>query len=271
MKKLHYLLILGLFTTLSSYAQPTIVNHDHKLTYYCPPCNLQCDEKVFEKPGQCDFCKMELVQQTKEERAIQMKNRKKKIAFYLQDGVEILDFAGPMEVFDYAGFEIFTVSKNKKPIKSQGILKIIPDYSIDNAPEAEIMAFFGGNAQNAWKEKSVINWITSRIDKTEYFFSVCTGAFILGKSGILEGQTATTYHLSIQSLQEMLPNTKVLADVRYVDNGKVITTAGISAGIDGALHLVEKLQGSGEATRVAKLMEYDKWHSGEGLIVNQDK
>ena len=68
-----------------------------------------------------------------------------KIAFYLQSGVEILDFAGPLEVFSYAGFEIFTVSKTTEPILSQGVLKIIPDYSIDNAPKADILAFFGGN------------------------------------------------------------------------------------------------------------------------------
>lgn len=189
------------------------------------------------------------------------------VCFYLQDGVEVLDFAGPMEVFSYAGFRIFTVSRKKDPITTQGILKIMPEYSIEDAPPADILAFFGGNASAAAGDAGLISWIDGRRAATSYFFSVCTGAFILGKAGILDGMSATTFHSSIEALRTALPRTKVLAGVRFVDNGHVITTAGISAGIDGALHLVSRLKGEEVAKEVAAYMEYDKWVPNQGLVV----
>ena len=238
------------------------------LAYYCPPCNNHCDDETFEAAGKCDHCGMELTAMTAEQRTKQMEQRKT-IAFYLQNGVEVLDFAGPMEVFSYAGYEVFTVSKTKDPILSQGILKIVPDYDISDAPQADIVAFFGGNSSVASGDPEVIKWVKSQ-KKAEYHFSVCTGAFVLAESGILDGKTVTTFHDAIEGLREGYPNTKVLDNVRFVDNGTVITTAGISAGIDGALHLVAKLKGLPEARMVAYYMEYDKWHPGEGLILSEN-
>jgi transcriptional regulator GlxA family with amidase domain len=191
------------------------------------------------------------------------------ICFYLQDGVEVLDFAGPMEVFSYAGFKIFTVSKKKEPLLSQGILRVIPEYCIDDAPPSDILAFFGGDSGVAAEDPAVIAWVQSRKAETKYYFSVCTGAFFLGRAGILDGLTATTFHSSIDRLRAAFPSTKVLADVRFVDNGKVITTAGISAGIDGALHLVAKLKGEEVARQVAVEIEYDKWVPGQGLVLGE--
>jgi transcriptional regulator GlxA family with amidase domain len=197
-----------------------------------------------------------------------MNQKKYKVAFYLQDGVEVLDFAGPMEVFSYAQFEVFTVSKTKDPITSQRILKILPDYSINDAPKADIIAFFGGNAGNAYKDTQVIDWLKKQ-PVPDFYFSVCTGAFILGKADLLNNLTVTTFHASIENLQKAVPSAKVLSNVRFVDNGKVITTAGISAGIDGALHLVSKIKGEEAAKEVARYMEYDKWVPGKGLIVEK--
>jgi|ERR1044072_8253746 transcriptional regulator GlxA family with amidase domain len=238
-----------------------------KTAYYCSPCNNACDTVAFESAGRCPHCGMELLKQTNEEHMNTITKRLK-IAFYLQDGVEVLDFAGPMEVFNYANFEIFTVSKTKGPITSQGVLKILPDYTLDNAPVADILAFFGGNAGNAVNDPDVISWV-NRQSNVMHYFSVCTGAFILGKAGILDGQTVTTFHESIENLRQAVPQAKVLSNVRFVDNGKVITTAGISAGIDGALHLVAKLRGDETARRVAAYMEYDKWVPSAGLIVTK--
>ena len=116
-------------------------------------------------------------------------------------------------------------------------------------------------------DSGLMAWIKGRKATTSYFFSVCTGAFIIGRAGLLDSLTATTFHSSIGFLREALPNTKVLSDVRFVDNGKVITTAGISAGIDGALHLVARLKGEEVAKEVAAYMEYDKWVPGQGLVV----
>jgi putative intracellular protease/amidase len=193
----------------------------------------------------------------------------KTIAFYLQDGVEILDFAGPMEVFTYAGYKVFTVSKTKEPIKAQRILKVLADYTIADAPKADILAFFGGNAGAAYKDKEVIEWIKSQTD-VDYHFSVCTGAFMLAEAGILDNKVATTFHESLDNLQAEYPKVDVRKEVRFVDNGKEITTAGISAGIDGALHLVAKLQGLSAAKRTAYYMEYDNWVPGDGLILSDD-
>jgi transcriptional regulator GlxA family with amidase domain len=249
----------------------TINSQSHKEhNFVCPPCDAICDEKIFEKEGKCDVCNMDLI--TKEKRDSDMKKamkNKKKIAFYLQPGVEVLDFAGPMEVFSYAGYEVFTVSKTKEPILSQGILKIVPDYSIEDAPESNILAFFGGNAHNAYDDVEVMKWVKNRAN-VDLYFSVCTGALVLAKAGILDGKTATTFHYALNGLEKNYPKVKVRRDVRFVDNGTVITTAGVSAGIDGALHLVAKLQGLEKAKEVAFYMEYDKWKPGEGLILSKD-
>ena len=182
----------------------------------------------------------------------------------------MLDFAGPMEVFNTAGFNVFTVSKSYKPIKSQGVLFITADYALQDAPPADILVVFGGTTKPSTDDPAVMEWINARKPKTQYFMSVCTGAFILGKAGILDNLTATTYHLAIDDLQKACPKTKVLPNTRFVDNGNVITTAGISAGIDGALHLVEKLRGRPYATGVAATIEYDKWVPENGLVIEKN-
>lgn len=227
--------------------------------YVCPPCGGDCDDDVYTEPGVCTHCNMVLIR----------KDLSKTIAFYLQDRVEVLDFAGPMEVFSYAGYEVFTVSKDKQPIKSQGILTVIPDYSIEDAPKADILAFFGGNSSSVVNDKKIINWIKAQ-DEIQYHFSVCTGAFMLAEAGILDGYTATTFHGVLDELEKNYPKIDVKREARFVDNGRIITTAGISAGIDGALHLVAKLQGLNAAKRTAYYMEYDNWTPGDGLILSED-
>lgn len=248
----YFLVVLSVL----SFAQKADTN-----PFVCPPCSSDCDKLTFNKAGKCPHCGMELIQKSK------LPEKTMTICFYLQDGVEVLDFAGPMEVFSYAGAKIFTVSKTKRPIKSQGILKVTPDYDITDAPSFDILAVFGGNAGNASEDPEVIAWIKARKPTTQYYFSVCTGAFILGKAGLLDNLTVTTFHESIDRLQKAVPTAKVLSNTRFVDNGAIITTAGISAGIDGALHLVEKLAGKESAKRVATYMEYDKWVPQQGLIM----
>jgi transcriptional regulator GlxA family with amidase domain len=189
------------------------------------------------------------------------------ICFYLQDGVEALDFAGPLEAFAVAGFPIFTVSKTEEPIRSQGVLKIVPEYSIANAPKADIIVVFGGSSWNAYNDPDVVAWIRSRADEVSYFLSVCSGAFILAKAGLLDGLRVTTFHKRIEELRVACPNATVVANVRFVDNGRIITTAGVSAGIDGALHLIGKLKGDKVLREVVTYMEYDKWNPNDGLIM----
>lgn len=189
------------------------------------------------------------------------------ICFYLQDGVEALDFAGPLEAFAIAGFKIFTVSKTTDPITSQGVLKIMPEFSIANAPFADIIAFFGGNSWNAYNDPDVIAWVQSRAVEGANFLSVCSGAFVLGKAGLLDGLSVTTFHRRIEELQLACPRAKVLPKVRFVDNGRIITTAGVSAGIDGALHLIGRLKGDKVVQEVVAYMEYDSWSPHNGLIL----
>jgi transcriptional regulator GlxA family with amidase domain len=191
-----------------------------------------------------------------------------RIGFYLQQGVEILDFAGPMEVFAMAGFEVITISKTTDPIVSQGILKIIPDYSIDYSPNLDMLVFFGGNSSNAYQDSEVISWVRSQRD-VPIHFSVCSGAFILAEAGILDSKSATTFHSRLDQLEVNYPYVKVERNVRFVDNGTVVTSAGVSAGIDAALHLVTVLKGFELAKKVANYMEYDKWNPEEGLILNK--
>jgi transcriptional regulator GlxA family with amidase domain len=192
--------------------------------------------------------------------------KKLKILFYLQNNVEILDFAGPMEVFTDAGFDVKTVSLNPGPIITQDVLKVTTDYTIANAPKADIVCFFGGQIGYATLEPRLVNWIKI-YENPKYYFSVCTGAFYLGKAGLLDNLTVTTFHTAIEDLQQKVPKAKVLQNVRFVDNGRVITTAGISAGIDGALHLVSKILGVEAAKDVAKVMEYDRWVPENGLVM----
>ncbi len=192
------------------------------------------------------------------------------VCFYLQDGVEVLDFAGPMEAFCIAGFKVFTVSKTGGPILSQGILKIQPDFSMADAPEADILAFFGGNTPVAYNDPEVVEWVIQRESRARYLLSVCSGAFILAKAGLLDGLTATTFYRRIEELRQAHPRVTVRSNVRFVDNGRVITTAGVSAGIDGALHLITKLSGDAAARAVVEYMEYDRWTPNQGLIITAD-
>ncbi len=261
-------ILIPVFTLLLSGNIQATSNLHADAIYVCPPCGQKCDSLEFKQDGVCKHCNMKLILKNEMDK-LQTGANKKRIAFYLHDGVEILDFAGPLEVFKVAGHEVIIVSKTTEPIVSQGTLKIVPDYDIENVPSVDVIAFFGGNVRLDIINNGVSKWIQSLNDVDNYF-SVCTGVFFLGEAGILKNKTATTFHSSLDYLEQNYKDTKVLREARYVDNGKVITTAGISAGIDGALHLVAKWQGFNKAREVAFVMEYDKWVPGEGMILSED-
>jgi transcriptional regulator GlxA family with amidase domain len=194
----------------------------------------------------------------------------KNVAIFLYEGVELLDFAGPGEVFAASkNFNVYTVSVDGKPVVSQGFLHIQPDYSLDRAPNPDIIILPGGNTRPSVSNNEVIEWIRKN-SSTQLLMSVCTGAFLLAKAGLLEGKKATTWHGAIDRFRQFAPATEVMENTRFVDNGNIITTAGVSAGIDGALHVLEKIHGKEEALRVARYMEYDKWVPENGLVVNRD-
>jgi putative intracellular protease/amidase len=188
-----------------------------------------------------------------------------KVAIFLYEGVELLDFAGPGEVFAATpGFDVYTVSADGKEVLSQHFVTIKPQYSIDNAPPPDIFIFPGGNSIPSSKHPKVINWIKERVAAGTMCISVCSGANIVAQTGLLDGLNVTTWYGNIPHLKATLPNSNVLENTRFVDNGNIITTAGVSAGIDGALHVVSRIKGLEVAKATAHYMEYDKWKPEDG-------
>ena len=241
--------------------------------YYCTPCNASCDSISHDNPGTCEHCGMKLVAVNAAEiEKIQAlyAEAELNVAIFIHQGVELLDFAGPGEVFASSpGFNVYTVAASEEPIISQGFVKITPEYSFGDCPKPDIIVLPGGATNIPMADPAVISWIEQAVPETLLSMSVCTGAGLLSKAGLLDGKTVTTFHNYIDALQEMTPKAKVVRDTRFVDNGSIITTAGVSAGIDGALHVVARLRGAEAARRTAEYMEYDKWKPEEGLIVKR--
>jgi transcriptional regulator GlxA family with amidase domain len=190
------------------------------------------------------------------------------VAIVIYEGVEVLDFAGPAEVFAAASgygangrekaFNCYTVSKKRASLVSQGFIDVTPDYSIADCPKPDIIVLPGGSSQRVVDDKEWMAWVKSAGGDAEQILTVCTGAFIAGGAGFLDGADVTTWYNAVPSLAEKFPNARVQPGRRYIDNGKLITTAGVSAGIDGSLHLVARLLGRYVADRTAEYMEY-KW------------
>ncbi|MCG3118256.1 MAG: hypothetical protein ALAOOOJD_00419 [bacterium] len=197
--------------------------------------------------------------------------RQRNVAIFVHEGVELLDFGGPGEVFaSTPGFNVYTVAPSADALTSQRFLKVMPAYTIYNCPKPDIIVLPGGATSIPAANADVINWVRESAAHTEIILSVCTGALLLSKAGLLDGKQATTWYGFIDRLQEATPKAKILRNTRFVDNGQIITTAGISAGIDGALRVVTKLLGTEAARATAKYMEYDKWDPSAGLIIDNE-
>jgi len=205
---------------------------------------------------------------------LSQENKKMNVAIFIYDNVEILDFAGPSEVFASTWVEndhpinVYTVAAKDKPILSQGFITITPQYTIKNCPKPDIIVLPGGGVLKSVENEEVIQWVEKCSESADILLSVCTGARLLSKAGLLDNKEATTWYGAIESLREMTPKAIIHENTRFVDNGQIITTAGVSAGIDGALHVVRRMFGEDAALRVAKYMEYDKWNPEDGLIVS---
>lgn len=179
------------------------------------------------------------------------------VAILLFDGVQIIDYTGPYEVFGQAAYQVFTVAAGPGPVTTTMGMQVMPAYTLDSAPPAEVVVIPGGSVDAAVNDPRIQAWIRARAATATHVLTVCNGAFILAKTGLLDGLTATTFYDLIPQLREEAPRVRVVADQRFVDNGKIITTAGLSSGIDGSLHVVERLRGKGRAQQVALNMEYD--------------
>jgi transcriptional regulator GlxA family with amidase domain len=192
------------------------------------------------------------------------------IGILIFDDVEVLDFCGPFEVFSVAArlveedtgkapFTVFTLAERAdgQPVRCVGGLLVQPHYSLDNHPPLDLLIVPGGwGTRREVDNARLIDWIRAQAAQTQLTTSVCTGAFLLARAGLLEGHSVTTHWASIERLRASLPSATVLENTRYVDEGAIVTSAGISAGIDMALHLVGRLQGEEVARQTARNMEY---------------
>ncbi|ONG98427.1 DJ-1/PfpI family protein [Bacillus cereus] len=187
------------------------------------------------------------------------------VGIFLFNDVEVLDFAGPFEVFSITKvheekpFTVYTVSQHGEMITARNGLKVKPDYSIKDLPPVDILIIPGGKGarENEVKNDIIINWVRQQMKEVKLMTSVCTGALLLAKAGLLEGLKATTHWASIQTFKKDFPNVEVMENVKFVDEGHIITSAGISAGINMSFHIVKNLLGVEVAEDTAKSMEYD--------------
>ncbi|NBB73959.1 MAG: DJ-1/PfpI family protein [Bacteroidetes bacterium] len=183
------------------------------------------------------------------------------VQILLFDAVELLDFAGPFEVFSVAGregaFAVQTVAEAAAPLRSRGGLTVTPDATLAEAPQADVLVVPGGQgARTAMHRAPVLDWVRDGAETATVVLSVCTGAFILARAGLLDGCTVTTHRDGLDRLETLAPGAEVVRDRRFVDNGAIVTAAGIAAGIDAALHVVARLCGTDHAAATARHMEY---------------
>jgi len=162
--------------------------------------------------------------------------KKRNTAILIFDDVEVLDFAGPFEAFsvtnelsDYSLLNVYTVAREKAPVTARNGLSVNPDYSINEVPQPDILIVPGGSGTRPiLQQQDILTWIKQASQSAEKVLSVCTGALLLAKVGLLDGLKSTTHHSAFELLAEIASNSEIIRDVRFVDNGKVITAAGIS-------------------------------------------
>ena len=192
-------------------------------------------------------------------------------AILIFDEVEVLDFAGPFEVFSVTGrrrnlepFEVFTVAERLAPVAARNGLSVNPRYSFENCPPPEILVVPGGfGTRREMKNPMMLEWISRVAPACELVLSVCTGALVLGAAGLLDQRNATTHFMAFDELRAVAPHASVHEGHRIVDNGNLILSAGVSAGIDMSLHVVARLLGADVARETARYMEYEgNWEGG---------
>ena len=174
----------------------------------------------------------------------------------LFDGVELLDFAGPAEVFGIADegkrFRVVTVAETRRTVRAMGGVGIVPSCSFDDAPQLDVLVVPGGAMGNVSDAGIAVEQAAHA--RTKVTMSVCMGAFLLARAGLLDGIDATTHHWGLEDLRRAAPTCRVVPGVRFVDSGRIVTTAGVTAGIDGALHVLARLCGEESARWAA-----DEW------------
>ena len=195
------------------------------------------------------------------------------VAVLIFDGVEVLDFAGPFEVFsrtrtepgvesrlsdDSAPFRVFTVAKTAAPVTATGGLKVLPDYALDEAPTIDLLVVPGGRGTRALlDDETLLAWIKGVSVKAARTTSVCTGSLLLAQAGLLRDRRATTHWGALDLLGSLDPSISVDRESRFVDDG-IVTSAGVAAGIDMAFYVVEQICGKSVADETARYIDYPR-------------
>ncbi|WP_394182944.1 DJ-1/PfpI family protein [Marinomonas posidonica] len=187
-----------------------------------------------------------------------------KIGIYLYELAEVLDFSGPFEVFTTASrisedtpFEVFLISENGQTVSARAGYKVVPDYSIKDHPELDVLLVVGGDHTQEMNKTAVLAWIAQQASKVTWLTSVCTGAFLLANAGALRAHKVTTHWDDVLDLRKLHPDLEVMEGVRWVQQDKQLTSAGISAGIDMSLQLVSLLHSDLLAEKTAHQMDFD--------------
>ena len=194
---------------------------------------------------------------------------RKRVGIVLFKDVEVLDFCGPFEVFsatrlnedsrreEPSPYEVILVAEKNNAVVAAGGMKVLPDYVFENCPKLDILVVPGGwGVREELKNIAMRDWLRARSSEVETLTSVCTGSILLGNAGLLHGLSATTHWRSLEWMRELFPDVTVEFDKRVVEEGRIITSAGISAGIDMALRVVARHHGEGVARATAMHMEY---------------
>jgi transcriptional regulator GlxA family with amidase domain len=194
---------------------------------------------------------------------------RKQVGILVFEDIEVLDFCGPFEVFsvtrlneekrreESSPFNVFLVATTKEPVVTTGGMRVLPDFDLDDCPALDVLVIPGGwGTRTEMSNEPLLRWIGDRSKQVEVLTSVCTGALLLGKAGLLDGRRATTHWRSLDWMQELFPKATVERQLRVVEEGSLLTSAGISAGIDMALRVVSRYFGDAIARATATHMEY---------------
>jgi len=194
---------------------------------------------------------------------------RKQVGVVVYEEVEVLDFCGPFEVFSVTRlkeekrreepypFSVLLVAETKSPVVATGGMKVVPDHDLDSCPRLDILVVPGGwGSRHQMHNERLLKWIADRSRQAETLASVCTGALLLGKAGLLDGKRATTHWRVLDWMQELFPKVTVEKRLHFVEDGTLFSSAGISAGIDMSLRVVARYYGEAVARAAARHMEY---------------
>lgn len=197
------------------------------------------------------------------------------VGILLFDDAEVLDFAGPFEVFSVCGrrsqldpFSVVTVSERGQPIIARNAFVVTPTHSFSSCPTLDILVVPGGfGTRREMRNQVMLEWVSQTARRCELLLSVCTGSLVLGSAGLLEGRHTTTHHMAFPELRAAAPGATVHEGARIVDNGGIVCSSGVSAGIDMSLHVVARLCGDDIARETARYMEYEgRWDDVTRII-----